>query len=304
LGIFLILSIGVGEQLKKDIKKINKKIFLIYVMIEPGLYLVATPIGNLDDITIRALNILKNSKLILCENTLNSRKLLNKYEIKIKLDKYTDHDFERKKEKILNLIQANNIISLISDSGSPLISDPGNQLINFLIQNNVKIISIPGPSALILGIQLSGFLNKKNFTFLGFLPKKHDQKIKSLKEQLHNNLIIYTTKEQVQKDVLAIAKLSINYEIVILKELTKIHENRIMLNSKNIEKFDFTNLRGELVLCVTAEINNQITQNIDKKETLELIESVGIKKAYQVVKTKYKISRNEFYKLAVEFKND
>ena len=179
-------------------------------MIEPGLYLVATPIGNLDDITIRALNILKNSKLILCENTLNSRKLLNKYEIKIKLDKYTDHDFERKKEKILNLIQANNIISLISDSGSPLISDPGNQLINFLIQNNVKIISIPGPSALILGIQLSGFLNKKNFTFLGFLPKKHDQKINSLKEQLHNNLIIYTTKEQVQKDVLAISKLSIN----------------------------------------------------------------------------------------------
>lgn len=304
MGIFLILSIGVGEQLKKDIKEINKKIFLIYVMIEPGLYLVATPIGNLDDITIRALNILKNSKLILCENTLNSRKLLNKYEIKIKLDKYTDHDFERKKEKILNLIQANNIISLISDSGSPLISDPGNQLINFLIQNNVKIISIPGPSALILGIQLSGFLNKKNFTFLGFLPKKHDQKINSLKEQLHNNLIIYTTKEQIQKDVLAIAKLSINYEIVILKELTKIHENRIMLNSKNIEKFDFTSLRGELVLCVTAEINNQLTQNIDKKEALQLIESVGIKKAYQVVKTKYKISRNEFYKLAVEFKND
>lgn len=293
-----------GEQLKKDIKEINKKIFLIYVMIEPGLYLVATPIGNLDDITIRALNILKNSKLILCENTLNSRKLLNKYEIKIKLDKYTDHDFERKKEKILNLIQANNIISLISDSGSPLISDPGNQLINFLIQNNVKIISIPGPSALILGIQLSGFLNKKNFTFLGFLPKKHDQKINSLKEQLHNNLIIYTTKEQIQKDVLAITKISINYEIVILKELTKIHENRIMLNSKNIEKFDFTSLRGELVLCVTAEINNQLTQNIDKKEALQLIESVGIKKAYQVVKTKYKISRNEFYKLAVEFKND
>ena len=77
-----------------------------------------------------------------------------------------------------------------------------------------------------------------------------------------------------------------------------------MLNSKNIEKFDFTSLRGELVLCVTAEINNQLTQNIDKKEALQLIESVGIKKAYQVVKTKYKISRNEFYKLAVEFKND
>ena len=271
-------------------------------MIEAGLYLVATPIGNLDDITLRALNILKNSNLILCENTLNSKKLLNKYEIKIKLDKYTDHDFERKKEKILNLIQSNNIISLISDSGSPLISDPGNQLISFLLKNDVKIISIPGPSALIAGIQLSGFLNRKNFTFLGFLPKKHDQKINILKDQLHNNLIIYTTKDQIRKDILAVTKLSNNYEIVILKELTKIHENRIMLNSDNFEKFDYDNLKGELVLCVTAEINTQLPQDIDKNEALELIEAVGIKKAYQVVKTKYKISRNAFYKLAMEIK--
>jgi 16S rRNA (cytidine1402-2'-O)-methyltransferase len=273
-------------------------------MIEAGLYLVATPIGNLDDITLRALNILKNSNLILCENTLNSRKLLNKYEIKIKLDKYTDHDFERKKEKILNLIQANNIISLISDSGSPLISDPGSQLVNFLLKNNVKIISIPGPSALIIGIQLSGFLNKKSFLFLGFLPKKHDQKVNILKKQLHNNLIIYTTKDQIQKDILAITKLSKDYEIVILKELTKLHENRVMLNSDNLGEFDFDSLKGELVLCITATINSQIQQDIDKKEALELIESLGIKKAYQVVKTKYKISRNSFYKLAMELKND
>ena len=170
------------------------------------------------------------------------------------------------------------------------------------MKNNVKIISIPGPSALISGIQLSGFLNKKNFTFLGFLPKKHDQKIKVLKEQLHNNLIIYTTKDQIKKDILAVTKLSNNYEIVILKELTKIHENRIMLNSDNFEKFDYDTLKGELVLCVTAEINVQLLQDIDKNEALELIESVGIKKAYQVVKTKYKISRNAFYKLAMDIK--
>lgn len=185
-----------------------------------------------------------------------------------------------------------------------MISDPGNQLINFLLKNNVKIVPIPGPSALILGIQLSGFLNNKNFTFLGFLPKKHDQKINSLKEQLHNNLIIYTTKEQIQKDVLAITKLSKNYEIVVLKELTKIHENRFVINLENIEEFDFDSLKGELVLCVTAEMNTQLQQDVDKKEAMKLIESVGIKKAYQVVKTKYKISRNEFYKLAMEFKND
>ena len=134
-----------------------------------GLYLVSTPIGNLDDITIRAINVLKNSDLILCENTANSKKLLKKYDIKSSLSKYTDHDFYKKKEHIYNLLKSNKIISLISDSGSPLISDPGNQLINFLFKNHIAIYSIPGASALISGIQLSGFLNKKKFTFIGFL---------------------------------------------------------------------------------------------------------------------------------------
>ena len=143
---------------------------------EPGLYLVATPIGNLDDITIRALNVLKNSDIIFCENTKNSIKLFKKYSIEAKYYKYTDHDFDRKKDEILQNLKQNKIISLISDSGSPLISDPGNQLINFLFQQGVRIFSIPGPSALISGIQLSGFLNKKYFSFLGFLPKKNHRK--------------------------------------------------------------------------------------------------------------------------------
>ena len=167
---------------------------------EPGLYLVATPIGNLDDITIRALNVLKNSEIIFCENTNNSKKLFKKYSIKAKYHKYTDHDFDRKKGEILQKLKNKKIVSLISDSGSPLISDPGNQLINFLFQNNIKVFSIPGPSALISGIQLSGFLNKKFFSFLGFLPKKTSQKISILKDHMNNNLVIYTTKQQFEKD--------------------------------------------------------------------------------------------------------
>ena len=138
----------------------------------PGLYLVSTPIGNLDDITLRAINVLKNSNLILCENTTNSKKLLKKYGIKTSLSKYTDHDFNNKKNYIHRLLKSNQVVSLISDSGSPLISDPGSQLINFLFKKQVKIYSIPGASALISAIQLSGFLNKKRFTFVGFLPKK------------------------------------------------------------------------------------------------------------------------------------
>ena len=146
-----------------------------------GLYLVSTPIGNLDDITIRAINVLKNSDLILCENTTNSKKLLKKYDIKTSLSKYTDHDFQKRKKYIIDLLNSNKVISLISDSGSPLISDPGNQLINFLFKNHMRVYSIPGASALISGIQLSGFLNKKKFTFVGFLPKKKEQKEKVLR---------------------------------------------------------------------------------------------------------------------------
>ena len=292
-----------GAQLKKDINIDNKNIFFNKTMIDTGLYLVATPIGNLDDITIRAINILKNSSLILCENTNNSKKLLKKYGIKTKLDKYTDHDFERKKDVIKKLLNSNKIISLISDSGSPLISDPGNQLINYLYLNNIKIISIPGPSALISGIQLSGFLNNKNFVFLGFLPKKIDQKTSKLKNQLHNNLIIYTTKQQIKKDIEAITNISDEYTIIILRELTKLHEERIFITNDNKEDISLENLKGELVLAVSANNKENNTNQINKEEVLEKVKDLGVKKAYHELKTKYKISRNAFYKLAMELKN-
>tara|TARA_Y100000996_G_scaffold400023_2_gene369618 strand:- start:999 stop:1826 length:828 start_codon:yes stop_codon:yes gene_type:complete len=274
------------------------------MVIEPGLYLVATPIGNLDDITIRALNILKNSNLILCENTINSKKLLNKYGIKTKINKYTDHDFERQKNRVLDLIKKDKkTVAIISDSGSPLISDPGSQLINYLFQNGAKVISIPGPSALIAGIQLSGFLNKKKFSFLGFLPKKNDQKINIIRENLKNNLIIYSTKQQIEKDIDAVVGLSDDYEIIIMRELTKIHEERIMVNPSNIKNTDLKNLKGEIILAVTANLKESSFDSIDAKKAKKLIDEFGTKKAYQVVKTKYKISRNEFYKFALELKD-
>ena len=170
----------------------------------------------------------------------------------MRLDKYTDHDFDRKKEQIKKLILSGKAVSLISDSGSPLISDPGCQLINYLIENDIKIIAIPGPSALVSSIQLSGFLNSKSFVFLGFLPKKNEQKIKKLKKQLHNNLIIYTTKQQIKKDIEAIGEISEYFDVTILKELTKIHEQRITINQDSLEGFDLNGLKGELVLAISA----------------------------------------------------
>ena len=269
-----------------------------------GLYLVSTPIGNLDDITLRAINVLKNSSLILCENTVNSKKLLKRYDIKTSLSKYTDHDFIKKKDYILKLLKSDQIISLISDSGSPLISDPGNQLINFLFRNQVNVYSVPGASALISGIQLSGFLNKKKFAFVGFLPKKKEHKEKTLLENKINNLIIYSTKQQLQKDVFAIASISETFEVVILKELTKLYEERIYIDYKNYENFNYSEIKGELVLAVSVEKEADKIEDINFREIKALINEVGVKKAYQHLKSKYKISRNDFYKLSLDLKND
>jgi len=139
---------------------------------------------------------------------------------------------------------------------------------------------------------------------MGFLPKKKEQKINKLKNQLHNNLIIYTTKQQIKKDIDAIAYLSDKYEVVILKELTKLYEERIVITQNNLLEQNFDNIKGELILAVSANLNDNHTDIIDKNEINDSIKNLGIKKAYQVMKTKYKISRNEFYKLAMELKNE
>jgi 16S rRNA (cytidine1402-2'-O)-methyltransferase len=169
---------------------------------------------------------------------------------------------------------------------------------------DIKIISIPGPSALISGIQLSGFLNSKSFVFLGFLPKKYEQKINKLRDQLHNNLIIYTTKQQIRKDIEAVDEISKHYEAIVLRELTKIHEQRIIINSENLKDIELDSLKGELVLAINASPKENIDGPIDKEEVLDKVNELGMKKAYQVLKTKYKISRNDFYKLAMGYKNE
>tara|TARA_A100001388_G_scaffold213492_1_gene163892 strand:- start:194 stop:784 length:591 start_codon:yes stop_codon:yes gene_type:complete len=196
------------------------------------------------------------------------------------------------------------MISLISDSGSPLISDPGNQLINFLFKNQIKVYSIPGASSLISGIQLSGFLNKKKFTFIGFLPKKKEHKVKILLENKNNNLIIYSTKQQLQKDIYGIASISKTFEIIILKEITKLYEERIYIDFKNYESFNYSRIKGELVLAVSIEKEIDKIDDFKFEEIKAIISKVGVKKAYQQLKSKYKISRNDFYKLSIDLKND
>jgi len=156
--------------------------------VNPGLYLVSTPIGNLEDITLRALNILKKSNIILCEDTRRSGKLLSYFQIKSKLVSYHKFNEEKISSKIINFIKKDEVISLISDAGTPVISDPGLILIKKFIDAKINVYPVPGPSAVTAAVSISGFSDR--YIFYGFLPKKENELNKVLKNLYNLNYSI------------------------------------------------------------------------------------------------------------------
>ena len=193
-----------------------------------GLYLVSTPIGNLKDITLRALEILKKSDVILCEDTRVSKKLLDRYEIKSKL--ISNHKFNETKNlnKIIDLLKLGKIISLISDAGTPSISDPGSILVNECIKNNIKIIPIPGASAVVTAVSISGFSEK--FFFYGFLPNKKKELIRDLKKfsKLDESFVFFVSPKKINR---IIPFLKANF---IEKSELKIGKYKLDLNSREL----------------------------------------------------------------------
>tara|TARA_B100000787_G_C16192577_1_gene298441 strand:- start:482 stop:1300 length:819 start_codon:yes stop_codon:yes gene_type:complete len=270
---------------------------------KPGLYIVSTPIGNLGDITLRALDILKKSDIIFCENTKHSMKLLKHFEINNAiLEKYTDHDFDKKHIKIKDAISSGKIISLISDAGAPLISDPGGRLIKFLFEEKLNIETIPGPSSIISAIQLSGFFNSHPIIFLGFLPKKEAQKVKALSNITNANLVFFTTSSQLNKDIQVIFNHDQDAKIVILNEITKKFEKRISLKKEEYEKISPIVLKGEFVVC--AELNPiKIEKDITDDQVKKDIEKFGEKNLYEIYRSKYNIKRNDLYKKILKIKH-
>ena len=235
--------------------------------IKSGLYVVSTPIGNLEDMTLRAIYILKNSELILCEDTRISIKLLKKFNINTKMISY--HKFNEKKRlgKIIQLIKNNKIVSLISDAGTPVISDPGMILIKECIKNNIALHPIPGPSAVTSALSVSGFDEK--FLFYGFLPNSESQ----IKNEIKNlcdfpySIIFFVSSNKINK-VIKIFKIFFSErKIMIAKEMTKIYESFIRndVNSLDVSKY---NLKGELTVVISNKLN------VKKKSLNELGESV------------------------------
>jgi len=237
-------------------------------IITPGLYLVSTPIGNMEDITLRALNVLKKSHLILCEDTRRSGKLLSYFKIKNKLLPY--HKFNEKKvsDKIIDFIKKKKVISLISDAGTPTISDPGMILVNKCIEENLSVYPIPGSSAATSAVSVSGFSDQ--YLFYGFLTKKENELENTLKSlcNLDYSIVFFIPAPKINFYISQFKQYFFNRKIVIAKEMTKIHEKFIRDNVESIKDIPEI-LKGELTVVLSKKIKEK---NIKK----EISESVKI----------------------------
>ena len=271
-----------------------------------GLYLVSTPIGNLGDLTIRALEILKNSDLILCEDTRVSIKLLNHYNIKTQL--FSLHKFNEKKKSrdVLNTLNKGKIVSLISDAGTPAISDPGKILVKECISNNIPIIPIPGVSAVTSSLSISGFSDK--FIFYGFLEEKKNKFIQELEflSKINCSIVIFSPPKKFIKNLDHIINFFENREIVLCREMTKIHEEFIRCKVSDIKKINIYN-KGELTI-VFSEIKEDTNSfgflnESDKKKIKIMLKNKSIKDIIKKFKTK-KISRKKIYDFCLSLKND
>jgi len=277
--------------------------------LKKGLYLISTPIGNLDDISLRAINILQKVDFIICENPKHSLKLLNKLGIKKKL--FSLHDYNE--DIVINRIkkyQGNSVIALISDAGSPLISDPGYRLVKDFIKNNIFITSIPGASSVISSLQLSG-MPINNFIFFGFVPKKQSSISSLIKriEALNLTCVFFISGNKLKKFLELLLKNSKNREIVLCKELTKINETIIRGNIKNIiDKIinKKINLKGEFTLIIAGlekVVENIINDSI-KKQTKKLIKKYTLTETVEIVHKLSNISKKDIYQMTLKLKND
>lgn len=268
-----------------------------------NLYLVATPIGNLDDITLRALKILKEVDIIAAEDTRHTLKLLNHFEISKPLISYYKQTEKHKGEVILSKLLDGKNVALVSDAGTPVISDPGEEIVKLAIKNGIKIIPIPGTCACITSIIASG-LPASSFSFFGFLPVNNNEKINKLKEikDYNTTLIFYEAPHKLINTLNAIREVFGERDIVLCRELTKIHEEFIRGSISDILE-NYTNPRGEFVIIVQGcnkKVNFQLDllNELSLNQHYEYYSKKGLNKK-EIIKQIAKdrnVSKNEIYK--------
>ena len=275
--------------------------------LKTGLYLVPTPIGNLGDITFRAVEILQRSDFILCEDTRITKNLLNKFKIKKKL--ISNHKFNETKNlsKILDLLRSDKIISLVSDAGTPGISDPGTILINECLKHNINITPLPGPSAVTTAISVSGFSEK--YLFYGFFPEKEKIIKSSLTtlSKLDLSLIFFVSPKKINKTIPYIKNYFKNRRIVICREMSKFYEEYLRCTVEKLTIFS-KEPKGELTVVISEKeiIKNksQILSESDKNNIKKMINKLSTKEITNLVSQNSEASKKEIYKYCLELKNE
>ena len=273
--------------------------------ISSGLYLVSTPIGNMEDITLRALNILKKSDIILCEDTRRSAKLLFHYKIKNKLLPYHNFNEVKISNKIVSLLKEGKIISLISDAGTPTISDPGMILVKRCIEENLKIFPIPGPSAVTSAISVSGFGDQ--YLFYGFLTKK-EKELENILSKLSNinySIIFFIPAQKINFYLNKFKQFFPHRSILIAKEMTKIHEYFIR-NKIGVIEYLPENLKGELTVVLSQEIKlrnikKELNESV-KIEIKKMLKKYSHKDVVEFISKKENLSKKIIYDYSLKFK--
>ena len=275
--------------------------------IKIGLYIVSTPIGNLLDVSQRAIETLRKSDFILCEDTRVSKILLTKFDIKSNLISY--HKFNEKKNlsKIIKLLKSGSLISLISDAGTPSISDPGCVLINECLKNGINVSPVPGPSAVSSAVSVSGFSDK--FYFYGFLPEKNKLLNNDLQtlSKLNCSLVFFVSSKKFNKTIPFLKKYFNGRKILICKEMTKFYEEFFIEEIDNL-KISERGLKGELTIVI-SEMNKlkNVSQKLsesDKDLIRKTINKLSVKEIVSLISKNSVTSKKEIYNYCIELKNE
>ena len=269
------------------------------------LYIVSTPIGNLDDITLRAIQVLKKSDIILCEDTRRSSKLLNHLKIKKQLISY--HKFNEKKQlnNIIEHINKGKILSLISDAGTPLLSDPGRLLLNECLIKEIKIVPIPGVSSIATAMSVSGFSDK--FLFYGFLPKKLNEltKVLDVLSTYEYSQVFFVPALKANFYINEIKKFYSGRRLMIAKEITKIHEEFIRIDLDNFKTLK-SPLKGELTFIISNMDSKEKTINEEKiiNKAKKYLKKYSVKDTVDLIMETEQINKKKIYQICLKIKNE
>ena len=275
--------------------------------VKNGLYIVSTPIGNLSDITLRALEVLKKSDYILCEDTRTSKILLDRYEIKSKL--IPNHKFNEKKNlsRVIGILKSDCVVSLISDAGTPSISDPGAILIKECLSHKIAIFPIPGASAVSSAVSISGFSEK--YFFYGFFPEKNS-KLKEDFEKLANFngcIVFFISPRKFNRSIKDIKLHFLDRKILICREMTKFFEEFIRTDIDKLEPFK-SDPKGELTIVISEKTKEKkssiILKESDKKNIQKMIKKISIKDITDLISQNSDVPKKEIYNYCLKLKNE